>query len=86
VWAGSEIVFERPKGPDTKAEKVRLEKFFFGPKNGAGLTADKDVAALIKDGADDPNQTVRALWTKPKEKPHVLVQYGNLRMQVPPLK
>lgn len=86
VWAGGELVFERPKGEDTKPEKVKLNKFYFGPKNGDGVTADKDVAAIVKDGADDPEQSVRAWWTKPKDKQHVLVKYGDLRMRVPPLK
>lgn len=86
VFTGGVLVFERPQGPKTKLERVKLEKFFFGPKGGAGITADKDVAALITDAEDDPKQAIRAWWSKPKEHNHQLVNYGTLRMQVPELR
>jgi hypothetical protein len=83
---GSTLVLERPQGPRTKAERVKLDKFYFGPKSGGGATSDKDVGALITDKDDDPAQTVKAWWGKPADTPHQLVSYGTLRSRAPDLR
>lgn len=85
LYDGATLVLSRPEGPKTKVEKVKVDKFFFGPKHGSGVTGDKEVAALIKDREDDPTQTVSAWWSKPNEREHALVSYM-LRSRAPDLK
>jgi hypothetical protein len=85
LFDGGTLVLARPQGAKTKVEKVKVDKFFFGPKNGAGVTKDKEVAALIQDREDDPAQTVVAWWSPPNERQHALVPY-TLRSRAPDLR
>jgi hypothetical protein len=85
LFDGATLVLSRPEGPKTKVEKVKVDKFFFGKKNGPGATKDKDVAALILDREDDPTQTVVAWWSPPNERHHELVAH-TLRSRAPDLK
>ena len=85
LFGGAKLILSRPAGPKTKLEKVKVDKFFFGPKNGVGVTSDKEVAALIQDKDDDATQSVEAWWSKPNERQHALVNY-NWRVRTPDLK
>jgi hypothetical protein len=85
LFDGATLVLSRPEGPKTKIERVKVDKFFFGPKKGTGVTGDKEVAALVQDREDDPAQTVVAWWSKPNEREHALVSY-TLRPRAPDLK
>jgi hypothetical protein len=69
LLAGAGLTLARPKGPSTKPEKVRLDKFHFGTNAAPDLT-DKRIAERITDGADDDTQSVRAWWQNPQERPH----------------
>jgi hypothetical protein len=85
LFDGAKLVLSRPEGPKVKPEKVKVDKFFFGPKNGVGVTSDKEVAAQIQDKADDPTQSIEAWWSKPNERQHALVNY-QFRVRTPDLK
>lgn len=85
LFGGARLILARPAGEKTKLEKVKVDKFFFGPKNGTGVTGDKEVAALIQDKGDDAAQSVEAWWSKPNDRQHALVPYA-ARMRVPDLK
>ena len=70
---GSKIVFDRPAGPKTKMEKVRVERFFFGTLEDKPETGDKQIADRIDDGADSAAVSVKAFWEKPEDRRHVFV-------------
>ncbi len=85
---GAKLTLARPTGPKTKQEKVRVERFFFEDAQGTQgepALSDKDVAARIVDGEDDPQVSVKAFWSKPNERKHVFLDKA-LRMRAPPLK
>jgi len=84
LFEGSTLVLDRAPNPKGKKEKVRIDKFYFGPKSGGRAVTKKDkVAALIEDGADKPERNVFAVVGKPAKRPHGLVAYGDLRVRVP---
>ena len=85
LLAGAKLTLSRPTGPKTKQEKVRLEKFHFEGAQGAPALSDKDVAARVVDGEDDPQVSVKAFWSKPNERRHVFLD-KQLRMRAPPLR
>jgi hypothetical protein len=85
LLAGAKLTLARPTGPKTKQEKVRLEKFHFEGAQGAPALSDKDVAARVVDGEDDPQVSVKAVWSKPNERRHVFLD-KQLRMRAPPLR
>jgi hypothetical protein len=72
LFEGARLVLDRPTGEKTSPEKVRVERFYFEAQGGTPILKDKDVAARIDDGADDPKVSVRAFWTKPNERRHEL--------------
>jgi hypothetical protein len=72
LFAGARLVLDRPAGEKTPMEKVRVERFYFEAEGGTPIVKDKDLAARIDDGADDPKVSVKAFWTKPNERPHEL--------------
>jgi hypothetical protein len=84
---GCKLLLKRDRGPQTKDEKVKLDKPYFGPKGSAAPVLDDDgVGALIEDGADEKDGTVRVWWTKPNKRKHELVNYDTLRTRAPPLR
>jgi hypothetical protein len=83
---GCRLVLRRKQGPDTKAEKVKLDKPYFGTKGGVPVLEDKEIAALIDDAEDDAEGTLRVWWNKANKRKHLLVNYDTLRMRAPPLK
>jgi hypothetical protein len=83
---GARLLLAREGGPQTKKEKVRVQRFYFGPKTGGGVKTEKEAQALIIDGADVEEGNVFAQPTKPNKRPHVLVNYDTLRMRAPPLR
>ncbi len=83
---GCHLVLQRKKGPDTKEEKVKVDKPYFGSKGGSAVLDKKALADLIDDGEDDAEGSVRAWLAKPSERRHELVAYDTLRARVPPLK
>jgi hypothetical protein len=87
LFEGSGLLFERPANPEGKKEKVKLDKFYFGPKEGGAPIVDKEaLAALIEDGTDKPERNVVAVLGKPLKRKHVLVAYSQLRMRVPEIR
>ena len=82
---GARLVLDRPEGPKTKAEKVKVDKFYFEDAKGSIVLDDKGVADLIQDGVDDAKVTVKAWWTKPSERRHNFVA-STWRERIPPLK
>ena len=87
LFTGSTLVLDRAENPDAKSEKVKLDKFYFGPKSGGpAVTKKEKIAALIEDGTDKPERNVVALFGKPLKRKHSLVGYGQLRMRVPELR
>ena len=86
LFDGAELILDRPAGQKTKTERVRLNKFYFGPRGaGKALKDKKQIAERIKDGADNERVSVKATWTKPNKRKHLLVNYDTLRTRVPPL-
>lgn len=85
MFMDGKVVCARKAGPRTKRERVRLQKFYFGPKIGRGLQKKAEIQARIRDGADTPGRTVTIGWTKPAKRPHMLVNYTTLRDRAPPL-
>ena len=84
LYEGSTLILDRPAGSWEKKEKVKVDKFFFGPKGGGKGTTKKDaVAALVDDGVDKPERLVTAVVAKPSKKEHKLVAYSQLRLRVP---
>lgn len=83
LLAGASLVLHRPSGPATKLEKVKVDKFFFGTATEKPAVSDKDVAERIRDGADDPEVSVRAFWSKPNERKHLLLD-EKVRLRIPP--
>jgi hypothetical protein len=83
LLAGAPLVLHRPSGPTTKLEKVKVDKFFFGTSSDKPAVSDKDVAERIRDGADDPGVSVRAFWSKPNERKHLLLD-ETVRLRIPP--
>jgi hypothetical protein len=79
LFADARVLLDRPTGPKTKAEKVKIDKFHFGVPS---LT-EKQIADRIDDGADDPARSVRAFWTKPADRAHVFTSEA-LKMRIPP--
>ena len=86
LFHGATMVCARAMGPKTKKERVRLQKFYFGPKNGRGLQKKADVQKLLVDGSDLADGNVTITWTKPNKRPHMLVNYDTLRDRAPPLR
>jgi len=86
LFEGAKVVCIRASGPKTKKERVRLQKFYFGPKQGPGLAKKHDIEALIEDGSDLSDGNVTINWTKPKKRPHQLVNYSTLRDRAPRLR
>jgi hypothetical protein len=84
---GCRLVLERPKGPDTKDEKLKLDKPFFGTKeSGIGTEDEKTIMGMIVDGADAPEVSIKAWLANPQKRKHALVNYDTLRSRAPPLK
>jgi hypothetical protein len=84
---GCKLVLERPRGSATKDEKLKLDKPFFGAKEGGkGIEDLKAIAAHVQDGTDVEDGTIRAWVQNPGDRKHQLVDYQTLRMRVPPLK
>lgn len=65
---GATVTLQRPAGPKTPMEKVRLDKFYFGRSGGKADLTDKEIAGRIVDGADDPAVSVRAYWQSPQDR------------------
>ncbi len=86
LYGGATVVCARAKGPKTKKERVRLQRFYFGPKKGPAILKKDEIAALVRDGADLEDGNVKVIWTKPKKRPHVLVNYDTLRDRAPDLR
>ncbi len=85
LFAGAKLHLVRPTGPKTKQEKVKVERFHFEGTQGVPALSDKEVAARILDGDDDPQVSVKAFWDKPNERKHVFLD-KQLRMRAPPLR
>ena len=85
LLGGARLLLDRPVGPKTKPEKLKVDKFFFEMKNGAPALADKEVAGQIQDSADDDNVSVTAWWSKPADRKNQFVDAMN-RGRIPPLK
>ncbi len=81
LFGGSKLVLNRPKGPKTSVEKVRVEKFHFDNGSGADLT-DKAIKERIDDGADDENVSVKAFWQNPADRRHFFLS-DSLRKRRP---
>jgi len=80
------VVCARPTGPKTKKERVRLQRFYFGPKGGPGIRKKDVIGGLVRDGTDASDGNVKVNWTKPAKRPHVLVNYDTLRNRAPDLR
>jgi hypothetical protein len=83
LFGGSKLKLERPTGDGVKNERVQLQRWFFESEQGKGLSADKDVAARIDDGVDDPAQSIRAFWSAPNGRKHEFLS-PSLRKRAPP--
>jgi len=84
LFDGCTLVLHREPNEDAKKEKVKVDKFYFGPRDGGGaLTKPDDVAKRIDDGEDVAHRRVVARVGKPAKKKHLLVKYGPLRLRVP---
>lgn len=86
LFNGSSVVLKRETGPDTQKERIKLDKFYFGPKDGRGITDKKEVAERVKDSWSAREKNIKATWNTPKKRMHVLVNYDTLRTRAPPLK
>lgn len=86
MFGEATVVCARPAGPKVKKERVRLQKFYFGPKDGPGLRDKDDIQARLRDGSDaeDGNVTIQA--AKPNKRSHKLVNYDTLRDRAPALR
>jgi hypothetical protein len=78
LFGETRLVLDRPTGPKTKVEKVKVDKFHFG----VPVLTEKQIADRIDDGADDPKRSVRAFWTKPADREHVFTS-ESLKMRIP---
>ena len=84
LFDGCTLVLDREANEEAKKEKVKVDKFFFGPRDGPGaLTKRDEIAPLVDDGTDVEHRRVIAKITAPAKKKHLLVQYGQLRLRVP---
>lgn len=84
LFDGCTLVLDREASDDAKKERVKIDKCFFGPRDGPGaLTKRDDIARLVDDGEDVAHRRVTAKVTSPAKKKHQLVQYGPLRLRVP---
>lgn len=85
-FGGARLVLDRAADPDAKKEKVKLDKSYFGPKEGPGIVDKDAVAELVDDGEDVPERNVFVLVGKPQKRKHQLVAYEQLRLRVAPLR
>lgn len=86
LFDGCTLVLDRAANPDAKKERVKIDKFFFGPREGGRAVTKPDaIAKLVSDGIDDEERRVTAKVARPAKRRHVLVNYGNLRLRVPPV-
>ena len=84
LFEGARLVLDRAPNPDGKKEKVKVDKFYFGPKAGGGAAPRKEqLATLIDDGTDEPARKVLAVVGKPVKRRHQLAASSQLLMRVP---
>jgi hypothetical protein len=83
---GARLVLERKKGPDTKTDKLKLDKPYFGTSGDVAVVDDKGIAGLIDDAEDDPEGSIKVWWSKANKRKHLLVNYDTLRSRAPPMK
>lgn len=87
LFDGCTLTLHREPNEEAKQEKVKVDKFYFGKRDAnAGITKKDDLAALVSDGEDEPSRRVIARITSPEKKQQLLVNYGPLRMRVPPVR
>ena len=78
IFPGSMLTFERAVRPKPKREIIKLDKFYFGPNEGAGeVLSGKAVGEAVKDGADRPKGEghLFAKWGATNRRKHELVVY-----------
>ncbi len=82
MWTGSVIKFSRPAAPKQKKERVFLQKFFFGAKDGSQVTvATKAIHALVS----SDSESVKPRFDKARKRMHKLVNYDIMDTRVPML-
>lgn len=86
LFEGATVLCARGAAPKIKKEKVRLQKFYFGPKKGKGLQKKQDIQKRVMDGSDLEDGNVSIIWTKPNKRPHLLVNYDLLLDRAPRLR
>lgn len=87
MLSGANVVLDRPKGPKTKKERVKLDKFYFAPgERRVKALQGKAIAKRVKDGDDLPKGegSVFATWGAANKRKHQLVSY-TLKQRIPPL-
>jgi hypothetical protein len=87
LFDGCTLVLDREANEEAKQEKVKVDKFYFGKRDGpGGITKSDAVQTLIHDDADEPHRRVTARVAAPQKKKHLLVNYDQLRLRVPPVR
>lgn len=80
LFWGCTLVLDREANPDAKKERVRVDKFYFGPPEGPGAVVSGEAAQeLIEDGRDVAHRRVEARLTGLAKKKHQLVDYDMAR-------
>ena len=83
LFGGSKVCLDRPTGPTTKMEKVRIARFFFQDAEGRPELSDKQIADRIDDGADKAEVSVKAFWQEPQKRCHFFLS-ESLKKRRPP--
>jgi len=87
LFDGCTLALQREPNEEAKQEKVKVDKFYFGPRGGSGgITRNAGLQEMIDDAADTPHSRVVAHVRSPAKKKHLLVNYKDLRLRVPPVK
>lgn len=87
LFDGCTLVLDREANEKAKKEKVKVDKFYFGPRDGPGaITKTAEVQERIHDAEDEEHRRVTARVGKPAKKKHLLVNYEQLRLRVPPVR